>query len=308
MDNKVNYTYVGLFVVVLVAALVTIFIWLEGLTKRENLVDYAVYMNESVAGLVPKAQVTFNGVKVGTVDSIELNPRDPQQVRLILSVKANTPINQSTVAVLKSQGITGVTYVGLSATRKDAPPIIKRSGHTYPMIPSKPSFLETISDALEDVTKNIKTLSVSVQKLVDDQNRQAIADSLQSIKSVTNNLVKNEKHFNKIILSTESLTKNLATSSQHLPDTVRELNEALKSLTTMADKITTAGTTINTTMEGANSLIENVSQQMVPQTTDMMQEINETIRQINQLSAKLQRNPSMLIRGQNPAPLGPGEK
>lgn len=307
MDNKVNYTLVGLFVTLLVAVMVVIFIWLENLSHREDLVKYAVYMKESVAGLVPKAQVTFNGVKVGTVDSIELNPHDPQQVRLVLSVLATTPINQGTVAMLKSQGITGVTFVGLSATRRDAPPLKKLPGQEYAVIASKPSFLETLTDALQDVTTNIKHLSLSVQKLVDEQNREAIAATLQNVKSVTANLVKNESRFNKIVVSTQTLTKNLAVSSKTLPETVKQLNQALVALHRMANKITDTGTTINNTMQGANSLMQNVSQQVVPQTTDMLQEINQTIRLINRLSAKLQRNPSMLVRGQKPAPPGPGE-
>lgn len=307
MDNKVNYTLVGLFVTLLVAAMIAIFIWLEDLNHRQDTVKYAVYMKESVAGLVPKAQVTFNGVKVGTVDSIQLNPHDPQQVRLILNVLANTPINQSTVAMLKSQGITGVTFVGLSATQRDAPPIKKQPGQEYPIIASKPSFLETLTDALQDVTTNIKNVSVSVQKLVDQENRQAITETLQNVKSVTANLVKNETRFNEIMMSTHSLTKNLAESSQNLPQTIKQLNQALVSLQRMANKITATGMTINSTMEGANSLMQNVSQQVVPQTTDMLQEINQTIRLINRLSAKLQRNPSMLLRGQQPALPGPGE-
>ncbi len=308
MDNKVNYTMVGLFVTVLAAALVAIFIWMENLNKHQDLVMYEVHMKESVAGLIPKAQVTFNGVKVGTVQSIRLSPSDPQQVDLLLSVQAGTPINQSTVAVLKSQGITGITYVGLSASRKDAPALSVKAGQKYPVIPSKPSLLETLSDAIESVTKNIKELTVSVEKIVDQKNRKAISDSLANVEKITNNLAANEKRFNDIIISTQSLTKNLAKSSRHLPDTMKELNEMMVSLQKMADNIANTSETVDHTMVGAKGLMQNVSQQVVPRTSAMLQAINQTIRQINQLSAKLEKNPSMLLRGKNPSPLGPGEK
>ncbi|MDF1795597.1 MAG: MlaD family protein [Coxiellaceae bacterium] len=308
MDNKVNYTLVGTFVILLVAVLVVIFIWLEGLNKQDEAVHYQVLMNESVAGLTPKAQVTFNGVKIGSVQTIELDPKDPQKVRLVLAVKANTPINQSTVAMLKSQGITGVTYVGLSATRRDAPALKKQPGQTYATIPSKPSLLETLSDALEDVTQNIKQLTVSVGKIVDDKNRKAIADSLQSIKQVTKNLAQNQRNFNEIIDSTQVLTKNIAVSTKDLPETVKQLNKTLIALKGMARKITKTGDSIDSTMEGANALVQNVSQQVVPQTTELVTTINATIREINHLTNQLQNNPSMLLRGQKSPPLGPGER
>ncbi|MDF1759509.1 MAG: MlaD family protein [Coxiellaceae bacterium] len=308
MDNKVNYTLVGGFVMILVAALVIIFIWLEDLNKQDDAVHYKVLMNESVAGLTPKAQVTFNGVKVGSVASIELDPKDPQRVRLILAMKANTPINESTVAMLKSQGITGVTYVGLSATQRDAPALKKKPGEEYATIPSKPSLLETLSDALEDVTQNIKSLSISVQKIVDEKNRKAIADSLQNIQQVTQNLNENQKNFNKIIDSTRLLTKNIATSTENLPETVSQLNKTLASLRKMANKITETGDSIDKTMVGADTLVQNVSQQVVPQTSELLTAINATIREVNHLANQLQHNPSMLLRGQKNRPLGPGEK
>src|SRR5690606_19698287 len=106
-----------------------------------------------------------NGVKVGYVDSIRLNPQDPQQVVLKLKIRRGTPITTSTIATLVSEGITGIDYVGLKALTSQAPPLKAKPGEKYPVIPSEPSLLVKLSTALEDVTKTIKGLTDSVGKV-----------------------------------------------------------------------------------------------------------------------------------------------
>src|SRR3990167_10024623 len=113
MDTKVNYTIVGLFVILVGAIAVLLFLWLTSLKHRDVYDTYIVYMHEEVSGLNAQSAVRYNGVKVGYVESIRLNPKDPQQVVLTLKIKQGTPITTSTIATLKSEGITGVDYVGL---------------------------------------------------------------------------------------------------------------------------------------------------------------------------------------------------
>src|SRR5690606_22120300 len=115
MDTKVNYTVVGIFVILLCLMLVIFFLWLTSLQHREVYDTYIVYMHEEVSGLGTQGPVRYNGVKVGYVDSIRLNPQDPQQVVLKLKIRRGTPITTSTIATLVSEGITGIDYVGLKA-------------------------------------------------------------------------------------------------------------------------------------------------------------------------------------------------
>src|SRR5262245_37042478 len=127
MEPRVNYVIVGLFVVVLTTLLVAALIWFTAAQHKPHQI-YLVYMNEPATGLSIDAPVKFNGVDVGTVKDIRLNYSNPKQVCLELSIETGTPINQSTMATLMVQGITGVTYVGLSASAVHAPPLEIKPG------------------------------------------------------------------------------------------------------------------------------------------------------------------------------------
>ncbi|MDE2089916.1 MAG: MCE family protein, partial [Gammaproteobacteria bacterium] len=114
METKVNYAVVGLFVLVLGAALIGIVLWLSaGNFNRQAYVTYYAYMQESVSGLNVNAPVKYHGVDVGRVRRIMLDPHDPARVRLVLDVVRGTPVKTDTVAMLAAQGLTGIAYVEL---------------------------------------------------------------------------------------------------------------------------------------------------------------------------------------------------
>ena len=119
-----NYPLVGLFVLVFGAALIAGVLWLAAggaIQKKYDL--YVAIEDESVAGLNLNAPVKYSGVDVGKVQEIRLDPGNPQRVNLLFAIERGTPIKEDTVAVLKTQGLTGIAYVELSGGARDSPPL-----------------------------------------------------------------------------------------------------------------------------------------------------------------------------------------
>jgi len=123
MDDKVNYTVVGAFVVLLGAALVAGVLWLAaGAHGGKRYGTYQTIMRESVSGLNVDAPVKYLGVDVGKVKEIAIDTADSSRVRLRFLIEQGTPIKMDTEAVLKTQGLTGIAYVELSGGTADSPP------------------------------------------------------------------------------------------------------------------------------------------------------------------------------------------
>jgi phospholipid/cholesterol/gamma-HCH transport system substrate-binding protein len=109
---------VGAFVLTLGAALIAGVLWLASGGSWQKQYDlYLAVVDESVAGLNLNAPVKYNGVDVGKVQDITLDSANPQQVRLLFAIEYGAPIREDTVAVLKTQGLTGIAYVELSVVR-----------------------------------------------------------------------------------------------------------------------------------------------------------------------------------------------
>lgn len=264
MESKVNYFAVGLFVVVLTALFVIAVIWFTAAQHKKHDI-YLVYMKEAATGLSLDAPVKFNGVDVGTVKDIRLNYANPQEVCLVLSIVRGTPINQSTTATLMVQGITGLTYVGLSAGAIAAPPIVIRPNERYPVITYKPSLLVQLNSVLLDVADSMKSMRKTLKSLFSEENQRDIKASLHNIAKVTGTLANNTQRLDQIfkeMANTLLATKTLMNTATH--DTMPGLNQSLGQL-------------------------------------------NNVLGNMEQLTNELKNNPSMLIRGKAPQPLGPGE-
>ena len=122
MEAKVNFAVVGVFVLVLGPALIAGVLWFtSGKYYRKNYEIYQTYMTESVSGLNLDAPVRYRGVDVGRVRRIALAPGNVEQVQLTLDIDRGTPVKEDTIAVLQTQGLTGIAYVELTGGSRDLP-------------------------------------------------------------------------------------------------------------------------------------------------------------------------------------------
>jgi phospholipid/cholesterol/gamma-HCH transport system substrate-binding protein len=170
MEEKVNFTVVGVFVLVLGAALIGGVLWLSsGKSYRTSYDIYQTFMKESVAGLNLNATVRYRGVEVGRVKNIALAPGNVERVQLTLAIESGTPIKVDTVAILSTQGLTGIAFVDLRGGSRDSPALVAEHDAPYPVIHSGPSLMVRLDASLIDASlmlKNAARLSEDLPLLI----------------------------------------------------------------------------------------------------------------------------------------------
>lgn len=308
MQGKVNYTLVGIFVFTLTALLVFGIVWLSAIEHGRQYKTYLVYVHEDVTGLVADSPVRFNGVKVGYLKSLALDQHNPQLVRLDLNIEPSVPISTSTFAILNAQGVTGVVYVNLKAETNNAPLLTALPGQRYPVIPSKPSLLMQLSTALPEITQDIQHLSSSIAEVLDADNRSSIKDSLKNIDKITKVFADNTADFTQTIQSLDNTLANISEASDHFPKIVLQLDRTLDTVDQMSLQMKKTSEAINSTMQSGQVVIHNFSDQVMPSAQQALSNLSRVTMSMQHLTDQLQRDPSMLVRGRQPEPLGPGEK
>lgn len=184
MNPKVNYLAVGAFVILLLLATIFFSLWLAfGLNNAERKI-YLIDMAESVSGLTTDSAVKFNGVDVGNVTNIALG-QDPSHVIIKISINANTPISLDTRATLISQGLTGLSYIGLSGGSRESPPLLAKPGQAYPVIQANPSLLLRLDSSLRKLTNSMEKMTNSVDYLLREENQRSVTHILQHLDQVT---------------------------------------------------------------------------------------------------------------------------
>jgi phospholipid/cholesterol/gamma-HCH transport system substrate-binding protein len=272
METNVNYTIVGAFVIALTACIILSIIWLSSGLSTDRFTTYQIYMTESVSGLSLDSPVEYNGVNVGAVKSIELNQKNPQLVELLLAIKTATPITQGTSATLNVKGLTGIAYVALQDKGTNTTPLVALQGQDYPVIKTSPSFFLRLDAAVTKLTDSLHQVSTSIRTLLDQENLRSIKETLLNIRQITETLAGNSKQISSIL-------HNTAEASKQLMPMMRSGNNAMQVFSTQ-------------TLPSANSAVADFS---------------AIGNNLSSVSKELKQNPSVLIRGTTPRPLGPGE-
>ncbi len=306
MKHKADYTLVGLFVVFLTVLLFGAIFWLSAECHDRQYAFYQINFAEGVTGLQQQSLVRYNGVSVGFVKSIQLNPKNPQLVHVVIGVVEGTPITVATIAKLTMQGITGSVYIELEASQQKAKPLIS-TADKLAEIQSQPSLLVKLSEVLPQLTTSLNAVGQGIKSLLSYQNRQAISDTFHNTQEFTKALAESSEALQQSIQKLEATLKNTAKASQDLPKVVASLNTTLQQVTQTGRHVSHMAESVASMAHSGDTLLSHFSQQFLPSVQQTTSQLKSLIRNVNTLSQKLNRNPSILVRGQQPPLPGPGE-
>jgi phospholipid/cholesterol/gamma-HCH transport system substrate-binding protein len=106
-------------------------------------------------------------------------------VNLLFAIERGTPIKVDTVAVLKTQGLTGIAYVELSGGSKNSPPLRAAKGDKHPVIRTEPSLSARLENVLTSVLAKLDNTSNTVNSVLSEKNQAAFSSALADIAAVT---------------------------------------------------------------------------------------------------------------------------
>jgi len=309
MEDKVNYTLVGIFVLGLGAALVVAVLWLAaGLNTQKKYEPYQSVIKESVAGLSVAAPVKYLGVDVGKVSEIAIDPQNSRQVRVKFLIERGTPIKQDTEAVMKSQGLTGIAYIELSGGSVGSPPLLATSDVPVPLIRSKPSLSARLEDVLTSVLANVNRTAANLDAVLDAGNRAALKQTLADTASLVHALAAQQGTISAGIADGARTAKNAARASDRLGPAIERIATSADALRKMGSDISRTSDSASRTVDTAASGVQQIVTETLPELQRLLAEMNALSASVRSLSEQTERNPSSLIRGAPQRQPGPGEQ
>jgi phospholipid/cholesterol/gamma-HCH transport system substrate-binding protein len=308
METKVNFAVVGAFVLLFSAVLIAGVLWLSSeKSYRKSYDTYLIYMEESVSGLSPDAPVRYRGVQVGRVRKIALAQGDVERVQLTLDIERGTPIKQNTVAVLRTQGLTGIGHVELTGGTRDAPALQALPGEDYPVIRTGPSLMVRMDAALTALLSNLTRSSESLNALLDEGNRAALKKSLANLEIVSRTLAARSAEIDAGVAGAARTMENTAHLTGELSALVERVQRSADAFDRMSEAGARAAASAAGSVEGARADFRQATRDTVPEARLLIAELRELTASLRRFSDQLERNPGMLVHGSPAAKPGPGE-
>ncbi len=285
MYNRINYTVVGIFVLLFGAGMILFAFWLAKYGIQDKYDLYKIEVKESVTGLSEDASVKLHGVDVGRVKQIRINPKNIEVVDIFLEIEKGTVIKEDMTAHTQMFGVTGLLTIEIDGGTNGAKTL--EPTDTYiPIIKTKPSYIAKLNEEVEKVSE----LLDRSKKLLSEKNIQ--------------NFEKTLEHLEKISSRGEELENKAIDSMSQINQTLEELKISTKSMT---DSFQVAAKDINrVTLKVEKSLDRgdyNLRNILEPVAVDM----HVLSNQVDDLAEELKQSPrDILFKSRKPTQ-GPGE-
>ncbi len=288
--------------------LVAVLLWLASGGAWQKKYDvYLAVEDESVAGLNVDAPVKYNGVDVGKVQTISLDKTNPQRVNLLFAIERGTPVKEDTIAVLRTQGLTGIAYVELNGGSMGSPTLVAKGGDRYPQIQTKPSLAARLENILTSVLAKLDSTSTSINAILSPENQAAFRNALADIAVVTRTVAARKDSIDSGLVDGATTLKNAAKASARLSDLADRAGRAANSVDSMGTEVAKTSVSAGKTMDVIGADVKHFSAETLPELERLLGELSTLSGSLRQLTDQTRRDPRGLIFGRTPVPEGPGE-
>lgn len=308
METKASYVAVGTFVLALIAGAIVFVIWLARFQGALEYAYYDILFPGSVTGLQVDGTVRYRGITVGRIAGIAIDEANIELVRVTIEVARGTPVREDSVASLEVQGITGVAYVLLSGGSNAAAPLPETADEPYPVIASKPSKLEEIFESAPDLVNKLNVLVERVTLLFNDENQQAIGQTLDNLSQVTGALADNREAINQVLVSGAAAAEQIRSMSAEFQALGAELRsqaatvgtdagQSMLALRRTADQITNVAAQLDAIVAENREPIHDFTVSGLYEMTQLMTEFRLLVASLTRVSAQIERDPARFLFG-----------
>jgi len=207
METRARYALIGLFMLGVIIASFAFVYWLEnkgGFAQREV---YDIRFQSSVSGLLVGSAVLFNGIRVGEVTRLQLNPDSPQDVVATIAVDPGTPIRSDTTIAVESQGLAGGVALALRGGSASSPPP-QPEGNGPPTLTATPQAGQDWTQAARDAFQRVDSVLA--------ENSEALHSAITNIDTFADALARNSDKVDSILAGLERMTGG-GTSQSEIP-------------------------------------------------------------------------------------------
>lgn len=304
METRAHYVAVGAFVLAMVVLALVGVLWLSRAALNEQFAYYDIYFLGPVSGLTNGAPVEYNGLRVGRVIGVRIDPRNVERIEVTVEINADIAIKTDAEASVESNILSGVSYIQIVGGTQDAPLLQPKPGDRYAVIGSHRSRLASVTARAPQLLEKLNDTADRVNELLDEKNRRAIAEVLENIRVASAGLVDREKELQGVVANANATVTGLTALINDVEKSYTG-PEGLGSRATAtfadADKLAKNLNDTNRQLQGAlqelRPGLKTFSDQTLSDVGVLVNEARRLVTEVSRLTAQLERDPSQVLFG-----------
>ncbi len=201
METRARFALIGLFTIIVVLAGFAFVYWIQNAGGIGQRTAYRVKFDGPVSGLLVGSGVLFNGIRVGEVTALDLDPKQPKIVMATLAIDPTTPLRTDSAVGMDFQGLTGSPVVTLSGGSPDAQAPRSSDGQP-PLLIAATNAGQTLGQSARDTLQQVDQVLAA--------NSEPLHESIKNFTTFTDVLSKNSKRIDDILAGLERMTGGAA--------------------------------------------------------------------------------------------------
>ncbi|WP_136656883.1 MlaD family protein [Nitratireductor sp. XY-223] len=290
METKANYTLVGFFTILVMAAAFGFVYWMATFGKSGQMAQLEIRIPGSASGLSVGAPVLFNGIRVGSVQSLTIDGVDPNFVLAMTEVRASAPVYATTKAKLGIQGLTGQSHIELSGGDTGGVNILEEAVEkgSYAILTADESSVTNILATAEDILGRVNNAVKGIEEFVDTA-KGPLTKTVDNVEEFSNALAANSDGIDDFLKNVSSLSTTLESVSGKLESAVTRAEEILaavepEKVTEIVDNVETVTAAVADASTDFEPLVEDI-RQAAASFAEFGENANKTLGRIDELVA-----------------------
>lgn len=312
METRSNQIIVGSVVLGLMVGLVFFLIWLSQ-PNREGRKSYDILFTQSVGGLAKGAQVTYSGVPVGQVDLVELDRRNPEVIRVRVTIADTVPVlaptpesvqrgqADGTTASLAQSGFTGPIQVELNTPRSLAPgqrqPLTAEGPYGAPLIPPRPGGFAAILNNAPEVLDQFRQLAARLTDFFSERNQESIAKILENVQVLTRSLGDRGPEIAATLAEARNTLRQAGEAIERFGSLASSADEVLRreggaTMAELRQTLSAAQRSLSSLSEAVGDLrpgLQTFSDRTLPDVSALLRDLRATSESLRRVSERLEQ-------------------
>lgn len=311
METRAHYVAVGAFVITVVLLGFIAVLWLGRAELSTQYSRYDIYFTGTVGGLAQGSPVLYNGIRVGRVSDIGIDPQNVELIRVSVEIENKIVIKADAVAGVETNLLSGVSSIQITGGTQTAPVLVAEAGQPYPVIQSRRSQLERVYARAPRLLERLIELTDNLNSLVDEKNRKAINETLENLRSASAAVATTTNGLNEVISDAHDAlgqAKSTLSGVGQLADSLdkgfsgqnglkNQLSGAITDYDRLAKGLNDTNRRLQGTLQELSPGIKELSQRTVGQIGDLVSEARSLVSGLSRLASDVQRDPTRFIFG-----------
>ncbi|HKJ84422.1 MAG TPA: MlaD family protein, partial [Spirochaetia bacterium] len=302
---------VALFFLVAIGSFVVFAVVVAGQNLWQRYDTYYIrFTDTSVGGIQAGGSVVYQGIAVGSIETIEIDPQNIESIVITIEVREGTPIKTDVTARIVPVGITGFSQIELSGGTQEASRLEPGS-----FIRADASALAQVTESARDILEGIEGLLADISGVLNEVDEASVGNILSRVDAI---LATNQEAVETLVGELNRTARSVGSVSEELESLLVDAGSITDDLAQLVAESAPAITSSVLALEESMAVINRITtsgdvEELVGSAGEVAAEIdlmirrnkggiedaidvlNDTLRQLNNFAFQINTDPSLLV-------------